>query len=137
MVLVKGNPVEIRSYTRSCKSIYAAVIYCHCPLRGGKVTAKADKPENLPLIHYVSINNASGEGLLTLVFMQRFFGAVALCAICMWLCGAHICRAQQVDTLSSVRNLAEIEVVGDAVDVVLSSATPVQEVRSGDIERFG
>ena len=85
----------------------------------------------------MSINNASGEGLLTLVFMQRFFGAVALCAICMWLCGAHICRAQQVDTLSQVRNLAEIEVVSDAVDAVLLSAAPVQAVRGSDIERLG
>ena len=73
VVLVKGNPVEIRSYTRSCESIYAAVIYCHCPLQGGKVTAKADKPENLPIIHYVSINNASGEGLLTLIFYAKIF----------------------------------------------------------------
>lgn len=137
MVLVKGNPVEIRSYTRSCKSIYASVIYCHCPRWGGKVTARADKPENLPLIYYVSINNASGEGLLTLVYMQRFFGAAALCTICMWLCGAHICRAQQVDTLSQVRNLAEIEVVSDAVDAVPLSATPVQAVRGSDIERLG
>ena len=84
----------------------------------------------------MSINNASGEGLLTLI-MQRFFWAVALCAICMWLCGAHICRAQQVDTLSQARNLAEIEVVGEAVNATILSAAPLQLVQSDDIERLG
>ena len=55
----------------------------------------------------------------------------------MWLCGAHICRAQQVDSLSSVRNLAEIEVMGEAVNATILSAAPLQLVQSDDIERLG
>ncbi len=69
--------------------------------------------------------------------MQKFSLIAPLCAICLWIVGVQLCGAQDIDSLSSVRNLAEVEVVGAVVDKEAVSAAPLQVVQSDDIERLG
>lgn len=69
--------------------------------------------------------------------MRKFFGVIAICAGLLLFVGGQACYAQHIDSLSSVRNLAEIEVVGDAVDAPSLSAAPKHVVRGDEIERLG
>lgn len=68
--------------------------------------------------------------------MQNFSWAFALCTLCAWLVGVQLC-AQNVDTLSTVRNLLEVEVVGDGVDAQTHPVAPLQVMTGGDFERLG
>ena len=36
--LVKGNPVQVRNYTRSCKFVESLAFNSHCSFVGGKVS---------------------------------------------------------------------------------------------------
>ena len=45
--LVKGNPVQVRDYTRSCKFVDSLAFNSHCPFCGWE-GAKGNKSENLP-----------------------------------------------------------------------------------------
>ncbi len=48
---LKGNPVEIRGYPRSCEFQRKACILCHWPLRPGRRTAR-NESEDLPYQKY-------------------------------------------------------------------------------------
>lgn len=69
--------------------------------------------------------------------MQKSSWAVALSTICVWVVCVQLCCAQHLDSLSSVRNLAELEVVSDVADKVALSSSPLHTLRGGDIERLG
>lgn len=69
--------------------------------------------------------------------MQKSSLVAPLCAICLWIVGVQLCGAQDIDSLSSVRNLAEVEVVGAVVDKEAVSVAPLQVAQSNDFERLG
>ena len=60
-LLVKGNPVKIGSYTRSCESVNSSVIFCHCPC--GWEGAARKTSQKTCLIVFV-LYNASGKGFI-------------------------------------------------------------------------
>lgn len=69
--------------------------------------------------------------------MQRFFYGCWPYVLCVWLFCGHLCHAQSTDSLRSVYNLAEVEVVDAFVDARALSGAPLQRIDKGDIERLG
>lgn len=67
--------------------------------------------------------------------MQIFFRFV-LCTLFVCICSREQCYSQQVDTISSVHNLAEVEIQSAVVDKKLSSGVPQQGFTAVDIERL-
>ena len=67
--LVKGNPVRVRNYTRSCKFFDAQAVNSHCSLVGWE-GAWVNKSENLP--YSLCFIQTPGKGFINVVYVADF-----------------------------------------------------------------
>ena len=67
--LVKGNPVRVRNYTRSCKFFDAQAVNSHCSSMEWE-GAWVNKSENLP--YSLCFIQTPGKGFINVVYVADF-----------------------------------------------------------------
>lgn len=132
--LVKGNPVQYRSCTRSCKLKKTSVYHCHCPLADGKATELREQARKPAAILNT---DASGEGVVNEIFMLNKQVKVSFWAGLFCLSSIISLQAQQ-DTVSiRHRELNEVEVVEKVRHAVNREGTSVQVMNRDEMLRLG
>ena len=95
-----------------------------------------DEQARKPALLFLSINNASGVGLIN-IFMPNKFIFFWVCTLCMCFFTFLRLHAQHSDTLPRVHNLVELEVIDDASSGSSLQVVPVQVMSGDDIARLG
>lgn len=132
--LVKGNPVQYRSCTRSCKLKKTSVYHCHCPPADGKATELREQARKPAAILNT---DASGEGVVNEIFMLNKQVKVSFWAGLFCLVSNNGLIAQQDSLVLRHRNLNEVEVVEKVRPAVTREGTPVQMLNKSDMLRLG